>query len=385
MGISKHLNLENFFLFLFLVLFPFGQIIRIGVIQPVDVVAGIGAIVAIFKKYQKPAFFKYFENFLLAAGFSWLVYVFIFNQVEVFYGLLYFVRLTAYFYFLIYVWNYVAKNGAKRKILLDSLLAVSVVSAIFGWIQYFAFPNIKPFTVWGWDDHLYRLVGTFLDPTFLGIIIVFGLVLSIYKLVNGKKWQDILITVFLLISLAFTYSRASYLAFLGGVLALGFYQKSVKQIIYLVLGLAVIIAILPTSGNAILRITREFSAIARIENYSETLQIFKSSPLAGVGYDNLCLARAKSSGIFDTSSHACSGSDSSLLFVLATTGLAGFIIFINLIYKVWEKVPGGGSGAVLNSSFFVLLIHSFFSNSMFYPWVMGWMIILLATSLGREV
>jgi hypothetical protein len=33
---------------------------------------------------------------------------------------------------------------------------------------------------------------------------------------------------------------------------------------------------------------------------------------------------------------------------------------------------------VLGASFLALIIHSMFSNSMFYPWIMGWMTILLA-------
>lgn len=365
-------------IFLFLVIFPFGQILRIGILQPIDVVVGVAAIYSIIKKQEVPDFFKYLRPFLFIAGFSWFFSIFLFHQISVLYGLLYLVRLVAYFYFGVYVWNFVKRRKDNKKLLLDSLLSVSVVSAIFGWIQYFNFPALKPFMVWGWDEHLYRLVGTFLDPTFLGLIIVFGLIVSIYRYIDSRERKNIFIAIFLLVSLAFTYSRASYLAFLAGVGVICFCRKMFKQFLLLVLGLIVLIFILPTSKNTILRFTREFSALARIENYTQTLQIFKMSPVFGVGYDNLCLAKSGSVGYIDFQSHSCSGSDSSLLFILATTGIVGFLIFIFAIYKIWISWSRNYYFLILISSTIALVVHSLFSNSMFYPWIMGWIMILLA-------
>ena len=104
MGNTK-LNFGNIFLFLFLIIFPFGQIIRIGMIQPVDLIAGMAAFYVIVSKMGMPKLFKYFENFLIIAGFSWVFGIVLFGKVEVVYGLLYFLRLAAYFYFFAYVWN----------------------------------------------------------------------------------------------------------------------------------------------------------------------------------------------------------------------------------------------------------------------------------------
>jgi O-antigen ligase len=239
--------------------------------------------------------------------------------------------------------------------------------------------------VWGWDEHLYRLVGTFLDPTYLGIIITFGLLISIHEYLNSRSKTALITGLFLLVSLAFTYSRASYLAFIGGIVVIGIYKGEIKKIIYLALVLAVLILVLPTSGNTILRITREFSALARIENYKETLQIFRSSPVFGVGYDNLCLARSEFTGFADFKSHSCSGSDSSLLFILVTTGIVGFIIFTYVIWNFGKLLMRQKYSIILASSSFALFIHSLFSNSLFYPWVIGWMFILVAINLRSEV
>lgn len=383
MGISKKLTFDNIFIFLFLAIFPLGQIIRLGIIQPIDVIAGLGGLYAILKNQKKPEIFKYFERFLIVALLSWIFSLFIFNNTHVFYGLLYFLRLSAYFYFFIYVWNFVNENKDNGGLLLDSLLAVSVVSAVFGWIQFFLIPDIKPFFTWGWDMHLFRLVGTFLDPSFLGLIIVFGLVQSIYKSVKSVNLKNISLTTFLLISLAFTYSRASYLAFGAAVLGIIYFQKNLKRLLYLVVGLGLVVLILPTSKNHSIELFRTFSAIARVENYQTTLKIFQNSPVFGLGYDNLCIAYQKFIGPQSFGSHACSGSDSSLLFVLATTGVAGLISFIGMIVGVIAGLN------IKNSKLFVVcgmavLVHSIFSNSLFYPWILGYLILLLSTELRRK-
>jgi len=373
---ANKLNLKNVFLFLFLALFPFGQLVRVGIIQPIDIIIGLGAIYAIYSRVKKPNIFKYFTYFLATAVFSYLVSVFLFKQTEVFYGLLYLLRLGAYFYFLLYVVNFIRKEKPDTHFLSNALLSVSAISAIFGWIQYFKIPNLTPFIIWGWDDHLFRLTGTFMDPTFLGLIIVFGLLTSINRFIVSKSKSDLILTIFLLISLAFTYSRASYLAFIVSVLVLGVLHKKIKQLAFLILGLAFLIIVLPTSGNTILGITRTFSAIARVENYKETINIYKNYPLTGTGYNNLCLAKSQTSGLFNISSHACSGSDSSLLFILATTGIVGFLIFVNLLFQMAKTMWTIPKGKMFLSIMVATLVHSLFSNSMFYPWILGYIIIL---------
>jgi O-antigen ligase len=256
---------------------------------------------------------------------------------------------------------------------------------LFGWIQFFTIPDIKPFFTYGWDEHMFRLVGTFLDPTFLGLIIVFGLLITIHRYIVIKEKKYIWMGIFLLISLAFTYSRASYLAFGAGLLLLSLSLKRIKQTILIIITLLLLIVFLPTSKNHSIEFFRSFSALARIDNYSQTLKIFKTSPLLGIGYNNMCAARNKYLGPESFSSHACSGSDSSLLLILATTGVIGLISFIYLIYQIWKNTWESPYALILNSLFLSLLVHSLFSNSIFYSWIIGYMIIILALNLRGEV
>ena len=385
MGIKKSLNFSNIFLFLFLVLFPFGQIIRIGVVQPIDLVVGCAAIYTIFAKLKKPAVFKYFENFLIIVIFSWIFSALAFWQSSALYGLLYLMRLISYFYFLIYVWNFVEQKKKNKELLVNSLLGISVISAVFGWIQYFAIPSLKPFYIWGWDEHLFRLVGTFLDPTFLGIIIVFGLLISINRLFDKWNNKGLIIGLFLTLSLAFTYSRASYLAFFTGLLVIAYkYRKYLRNIIFVILGFLVLMLILPTSANHVLSFTRQFSVVARLVDYKTTLKIFSDSPVFGVGYNNMCIAYQSFIGPQSFASHACSGSDSSLLFILATTGVVGIIAFIYMVWNLYKNLSHSPKFLLLSFSFLALLVHSLFSNSLVYPWVLGWMAILLAVTINNN-
>jgi hypothetical protein len=359
--------MEQIITLLFLSLFPFGQIIRIGIIHPIDIVVCIGAIWAIFKKYKKPDWFPFFDNFLLLALFSWLFSLIYFWDIKILYGLLYLARLFVYFYFSLFIFYFVQKNKSK-KLLTYSLIAISLISAIFGWIQYFSFPDIKPFFVYGWDEHLFRLVGTFLDPTFLGLILVFGALIALYN----KKY---LAFVFLAFSILFTYSRASYLALFAGLTYFSFVNKKLKYLAFIFLAFSILVFILPTQKNNVLKFTRAFSAIARVENYKSTLDVYMKSPIFGVGYNNLCFAKNKYVGIESYKSHACSGSDSSLLYVLVTTGILGFVIFLQFLFNIWTE-----STFLFRATLVATLIHSIFSNSLFYPWVLAYLLILFVIS-----
>jgi O-antigen ligase len=374
--------MEQIILFIFFIIFPFGQIIRIGILQPIDAVAGAGAVWAILKHYKKPEIFKYFNIFLLIALFSWILSVFIFQGTDVLYGGLYLVRLAAYFYFFVFVWHFAKKNKANRSLLINSLLLISVVSAIFGWVQYLIIPDTRALVYLGWDMHFLRLIGSFLDPPFIGLIIVLGLIISIIKFVEKKSKLILVLAIFLLISVAFTYSRGSYVALFAGLFVIGVYKRKLKLFLSIILGLTLLIFVLPTSQNHILGVLRTFSIEARLSDYSKTLDIFRSSPLFGVGYDNLCLAKAKMDGGVNFFSHNCSGSNSSLLTVLATTGIVGFIAYIFLLFQTFKLAK---YGVLYASCLVVFVISGFFNNTMFYPWIMGYMFILLAVGLRGEV
>ncbi len=244
--------------------------------------------------------------------------------------------------------------------------------AVLGWLQYFIFPDLTRMKYFGWDDHYFRLIGTLLDPNFMGILIVIGLSLefsafSFKPLAFGRK-------LFYLITLAFTYSRASYLSWLvflfgwginrvfrkpikGGILKLGriFFRSLTAYSVYFWLAVsAIIFVLMPRPAGEGGDFSRTASISGRLQSYRQVWEIIKDNPVFGVGFNNYRLTQNK--GITD---HAAAGADNSFLFVWATTGVFGLIAFLWLIFSLqpwWLVLP--------------IVIHSFFNNTLFFPWVL---------------
>lgn len=377
--------------FIYLTLFPLGQLIRINYplfglsirIHPTDLVVFSSLAAVIFSKPKLPKVFNYISPFLYAAGFSLVFSLASFSPKELFIGGLYLLRFLSYAAFFVLVYRLSFRRERLKQTLFNSLILVSLVTAIFGWIQYFWLPDLRTLKLLGWDDHLYRLVGTFLDPSFTGIILVFGFLLSMIKFIKTNDRKLLLMSAFFMISVAFTYSRSSYLSLFTGLFLLPlFVKRSVKNILaILTIGFLLVVLSLPRPESEGVKLERTHSIYAKVQNYQETMAIIRKNPLFGIGFNNMCLARKGYFGDAGYESHSCSGADSSLLFVAATTGIVGFFIFLAMAMGVLKAVKKNIYGLAFLATSAALFTHSLFTNSLFYPWVMGYMGILLATGL----
>ncbi len=389
-------KLSGIVIFTYLAIFPLGQLIRLNfdlfgnqiALHPVDIVAGSALILLVFGKVGKPKVFRFILGFLAVSLFSLLFSLTFYNSSKVLVGAFYLLRLSAYAGFFAIVWNY-SDTMKLKATLLNALILVSLLTAIFGWIQYFWAPDLRDLKFLGWDDHLFRLTGTFFDPAFTSIIIVLGFLVTFGKIAESNKKKLIPIGLVLIVSLAFTYARAAYLALVGGLAVFIILKKKAKLIFWPVILLLLLLPFLPRPAGEGVRLERVQSAINKIENYQETIEFFQQSPLLGLGFNNLCTARLKYLGAQDSISHSCSGSDSSILLVVATTGTVGLLIFINMAIGLIRSTGDGIYGTIFKSCCGALFVHSLFVNSLFYPWIMGWMGILLAISqqekLGRKM
>lgn len=86
--------------------------------------------------------------------------------------------------------------------------------ALCGLFQYFLFPDTRFLENLGWDDHYYRLIGTWFDPAFTALCLVFGLIYVFFTSLLKKIPAWLLFSSFFLLSVAllFTYSRSAFLA-----------------------------------------------------------------------------------------------------------------------------------------------------------------------------
>lgn len=349
--------MDKIIFFATLVVFPFGQLFKIGFINLFDIAIVLLAMITLLRKPVYPSWYKYFIYFILSCVFGLLVNSSLFTV----HGSLYLLRLVSYSFVAIYISNF-----QKNKLITNhqSLITIAVVTAVFGWLQYLLYPDLTSLKYLGWDDHLLRMVGTFLDPTFLGLILVLGVIIAIqYKY---KK-----IVYFLLFSLAFTYSRSSY--FIASLFLL-FKKKYLALVVFML-----VILFLPKNIGEGTNLARTVSGSNKLINYEESIQIIKKSPVFGVGFNNICSARQKYLNDTNITSHACNGADSSILFLMATTGVVGFFLLLSVVLRVT-------SSPILLSSFLVIILHSVFSNSLFYPHIMFWLFTLvgLQTKTGSQ-
>jgi hypothetical protein len=244
-------------------------------------------------------------------------------------------------------------------------------------VQYILFPDIRHLQIAEWDPHYFRVVGTLLDPGFVSIILVF---LLIYTYIHPVKNSIInkLIIIIGYLCFALTYSRTGFIALFAACV---FYSRSIRSWRFLIISTIILICtllVLPRApGGEGVKLERTSSIKARLLNWQNSASIFLKYPVLGVGFNTYRYAQ-KQAGFLDTSkwlkSHAGAGADSSLLFIAATTGIIGLIFFIQYLNSVW-KVSSKNPG--LRASLVALFFHSFFLNSIFYPFVLIWISLML--------
>ena len=377
-------------IFLYLVVFPFGQLIRFEVftgsyvfaLHPVDIITGVLVFLWAVGNFNWKLVKKGPLVFIFALVFSWLFSLTIFTLPQTLIGLAYLSRLVTYLLFPLVLIR-LFDCAREQKLIFKSLITVIFFIGVFGWVQYFLYPDFRPFVVLGWDDHLYRLIGTFFDPGFTAILLVMGAITSLIYFLEKKSFPAVLVFAFLSVTLAFTYSRAGYVAFISALGYIFFLRRKLKQFVMGIVVFAVIIFFLPRPSSSGVQLERLYSVWLRMSNYQETVKIWSTSPVFGVGYNNLCLARQQYFGNTGGISHSCSGSDSSLLLILATSGVVGLLVFFRLLGLLYKVTKSSFYGRVFRACLIAVLVHSLFVNSLFYPWVMGYLGILLGLTLSK--
>lgn len=385
---KKIKSIATSILYLYLVSFPFGQLLRYQIeslaFHLADIFMGVfvffGSIYLVLAKTKFP------RPLLILTGvlaFSQIVSLRIFSFGEVGAGLLYLFRFFVYLLSGFITYRIALKNKPFSRLLVSSLLVVGAFIAIFGWIQYFTYPDLRSLFWLGWDDHYLRLVGAYLDPAFTSILLVLGFLLSVYALMsyqdfNFDKKYLMLLSGFLLFTLLFTYSRSGYLALIMGVLIL-FVRKLARRLLAVLFLLFVVsLILLPRGDSEGVKLERIASIEGRLGSYAQGLEIIRRYPVFGVGFNNLCLAKINL-GFEEYGSplsHSCSGLDNVFLMILSTTGVIGTLVFLytgSSLLKIAYHAP---HGRVFIASLVSVLVHSQFNNSFFYPWVIGWMALL---------
>lgn len=396
----KKINLVNSLIILFLILFPLAEIgkLQIGSISVTlnDLVLSILIIawVIIDRKkiheIKKRFLFKPIFIFFLISGISLIFNLSNLKFEEFLVSLLYLLRWIGYafLYFIL-----VSRDKFFIKKISYFILVPISLFIFIGYLQFFYYPSLRNLYYLGWDEHLYRLFSSFFDPNFAGIFLVIALMFVISFLFFSFKKQDknftIILSIILLLNLTavyLTYSRSALIMLFVCIVTFLTLRKNKKILLILLFPLIALVFISPksfqTEGTNLLRVT---SSNARINTASDAIKIFRINPIIGVGFNAYRYAQNKYNNLTDRNwqiTHSGAGTDNSYLFILATTGISGFIAYLYLLYKMFNlgkrNINKNIFAAVLISALLGVMASSIFVNSLFFVYVMGFIWIIAA-------
>lgn len=298
-----------------------------------------------------------------------------------FYG----IRWASFYFLSVIVWN---QSRDEKRLSLWMLFGFTLLLCLAGFVQLDVMPDFTSMENLGWDPHVSRLLSTWFDPNFVGGFLAFMLPLILGTAWDDKKNRKFLLPLafVVLVALALTLSRSAYLALIAGLFVFGL-LRSIKLLGLLGLALMLMVAVLPPVQARFLSLVNSLesffvddytlpdaSARLRFASWDEAWQLFLEEPLIGQGYNRYKYAALEIGTLKDLNIHSASGGDSSLLNVLAMTGLLGFAPFLALYLllakKAWDlRKTGYGLGFL--SALCGLFVHCIFVNSLLFPLFMA--------------
>lgn len=366
--------------------FPFGQTMFSVSITDILLTANLTVLavwnIGIKKNLRIP------NNFLWLAGFWLITFLSLLISLNLS-GWLYWFRFVIYsgcFYLSYHLTN----SGILGKDEFFKLVKfVCLLVAVLGIGQLWLFPDLGPLEILGYDPHKNRLFSSFLDPNFTGSFLSFGALISIYELLKAKysglkkyifeNKYNLIFALLIFTSIILTLSRSAYLMLFTGLFLMLSLRKKFLLVPLFLLPLILYLTYPPFSDRIKGGFLIDESAVHRFYSWEKGLTIFQHHPFFGAGFNNIRDA-SEELNLLETFSpdggNAGSGVDSSLIFILATTGIIGFLSFASFLGKiVYENIKGllnkkrRSSGLIL-PILAGLIINSIFINSLFYPPIM---------------
>lgn len=366
--------------YLLLLAFPFGLLFRIHIFKnvyliPQDIVVCVIAALSIFF-YSKEKIrltdnkFLFFQLLFIAVGLiSLFINFFVFRDIDLIVSLLYALR------YLVYVLLVAGIYFIPRENLLERFINISLITfLIAGFIQFVYFNDLRSYGSYGWDIHLYRLFSTLYDPNYAGVLYAIILFFFLSRVIEEKfsnSYKELAASFYSGIALFVTYSRTAIVGLTVGLLTVGILKKKVYAIVGSFLIVTVSIALVSNPKIEGLNPFRSVSSYERIKSIKEAFHIIQKSPVIGSGFNAYRYAQVRygTRNVIGASiSNADAGTDNSYLFVLATSGVIGFILFIlSYLYLIKDlffniKKVGVFPLAIVVS----VLAVSLFLNVLFY-------------------
>ncbi len=290
------------------------------------------------------------------------------------------------------------------------LLVIGGIFTWFGLLQYFLMPDTRFLRNLGWDDHYYRLLGTFFDPNFAGMALVLACIVVFSLHSRLPRFVLTLSLMVLAACIAVTFSRSSYLAFTSTVAAilliptvLQHWQGKEKVAAGLVIAISFALALVvaPKPGGEGVKLLRTSSIEARATATQEYVsQLRPWSILWGTGLfvqpHNISEESAPTQGssmseistpksvFFTTDSpnevpNHSQTPDNIFITLLSGIGIVGtvgalalMVVFIHDLSRreVFAAVALGST-----------LIHAQFNNTLFEPFIFQYLMLFILAPL----
>lgn len=336
-----------------------------------------------YENIKKAPLFLPIVLFLLVAAFSLVINSSFLKQGELISSSLYLVRWIGYagIYFIIKEFR-----PTFKKNMVNALLAAGLIFVLLGYVQYFFYQTLGNLSYAGWDEHLYRMFSTFLDPNFAGIFFVLFFILQFGNILSNplKNSQNILqkaILILTFVAIFLTFSRSAIIMLIISSTVFLFITKRKKLILFLLASLLIMFAIASDYFNIEnVNPFRIVSTAARVETSRNAMEIIAKNPILGIGFNTYRFAQVRygfRNEINAKTSHADAAPDNSYLFIMATTGIVGFAAYTFLFYRIFLRYR---KNAPIIASIVGLLVTGLFLNSLFYPPIMLWIWVLLGAT-----
>lgn len=274
-----------------------------------------------------------------------------------------------------------AQGQLQRQKIFQSLLLVGVFLALAGFVLLQIFPDFAAagLTELGFDPHLNRLTGTFLDPNLMAGALVLFLSLLGGKFLSAQRFRQqifwLILAGVLLLAFFLTLSRSGLLALATAGFILGMLQN--RKLLLGLIGIVVLAGLsIPHLQNRLLEFQQSLTALSeesphvldptaelRVKSWQEGLRIWQGSPFFGTGFGSYKFRQS----FVGEDSHAATGSDASLITVLAGTGVVGLLSFLFfwgcLAWELFKhRKQAAGALAALGGIF----VHAIFVNTLFF-------------------
>lgn len=324
---------------------------------------------------------------------------------ELLFGGAYLLRWALYFGVYVMAAAWLTDRDALR--VAAALRLMIGIFAAFGVLQVLLFPGFAQLVhpdsrlVLDWDPQGRRLVSTFLDPNYAGILLVIGLCLWGGAHLAGAPasvWEGILLGV----ALVLTLSRGAALATVAaGATLLLLHGPSVRGA-RLAVGAALLVVpvvplLMPYAAEYD-KLAVDGSALQRVFAWQTALSLLADHPWLGIGFNTVGFVAPRHGWVVRGASSF--GLDGGLLFIAALTGLVGLAAFLFLLLSVirsarrtWAHGTRGTSASrargialAVPATVVAVTVQATFANTLLLSLVLApcWLLWALPRALRRD-